>query len=155
MINTQRGRYILAAVGFLIPMGATGQEAPRCFEIAAVGSQSTLLSRMQADALILTKDPYSRGMRGVVWWQAFLESGALEKSGKHEAIPWRPIGGDSVEVQLPMLHTSSHLIVHDSGSALRGYVRVTSDELGAPDARSDFVAEEIPCGELVGPGTVN
>lgn len=150
MINMRCGRYILAAVGFLIPAAAAGQETSRCFEVVAVGGQSALLSRMETDTLVLTKAPYSRGTRGVVWWQAFLESAAPQTSGKDEAIPWRPIGGDSVEIQLPVLHGPSQLIVQDSGSALRGYVRVTSDELGAPDARYDFLAEEIACEEVVG-----
>lgn len=87
---------LLAVVGVLIPSQTTGQAAPRCLEVVAVGGASALLSAMQEATLILTEKPNSRGVRGVVWWQAFLESAELRSRAELEAIPWRPIGGDSI-----------------------------------------------------------
>lgn len=151
MLNIRSWTYLFAILGFLIPTEATGQEAPRCFRVVAVGGESTFLSRLRADTLILTKDPYSRGIQDVVWWQAFLASADPRMSTEPEAIPWRPIEGDSIEVQLSLSHVPAQLRVQDDGSALRGYVRVVSDEVGMPDARYDFAAGKIPCEESDGP----
>lgn len=142
------GKAAVVALALSLVPGA-GPEAPRCFEVVEVGGESALLTGMRGDTLILTREPYSSGARDIVWWQAFLDSADPRISAGPEAIPWRPMGGDSIEIQLTHFNAPAALIVHDSRTGLSGHVRVSSDELGTPDARIPFLAESVRCQEAI------
>lgn len=144
MLNMRSLILGLATLGLLNPLQVKGQEAPRCFEVAAVDSDAGVLSSLVGDTIVLTREAYSRGVNEVVWWGAFLKT-ELAAGSVLEATPWRPVGVDSLELHLPTFHTPARLVAQDSGRALRGFIRLASDDLGATGETYRFRAEEVSC----------
>lgn len=146
MSNRQLVSCTLAVLGLLFPAVLGAQERSRCFVVSSIDHRLTASAGLQGEILLLTREPYSRGLGGVVWWQAFLGHPTPEA----DPLPWRGLKSDSIEVQLALFDVPSQLIVENSGGALRGYVRLYSDEVGRPPARYSFMAEETQC-QLPGP----